>query len=136
MLDILPDRYTALITGASSGIGYALLNQLLSSSRAGRIITVTRQPFAIDDERVISLTLDATTDEGRSALNQQLAGQPVHLFFNAIGLLHDDARKLHPEKRLDQLNADSLQAIMHVNAFTPALLIASLMDSFKVLIAV
>ena len=55
MLDILPDLYTALITGASSGIGYALLNQLLPSSRAGRIITVTHQLFAIDDERVISL---------------------------------------------------------------------------------
>lgn len=55
MLDYLPDRYTVLIAGASGGIGYAVLQHLLSSSRVSLIITVNRQPLHIADERVISL---------------------------------------------------------------------------------
>lgn len=131
MLDYLPDRYTVLITGASGGIGRAVLQHLLSSSQVGLIIAVSRQPLDIADERVTSLPLDVTTEEGRFALREKLNGQPVHLFFNAIGLLHDDTQHLQPEKRLDQLTAGNLQALMHVNAFTPALLIAALSTSFK-----
>ncbi len=131
MLDRLPERFTALITGASGGIGHAVLKKLLSSSHVGRVIAVTRQPFIVDDPRVLSLTLDVTTTEGRHTLQEQLADQPVHLFFNALGLLHDGTRKLQPEKRLDQLSLEHLQAVMQVNAFTPALLIAALTDAFK-----
>ncbi|MBZ5488528.1 SDR family NAD(P)-dependent oxidoreductase [Halomonas aquamarina] len=131
MLDTLPERFTAVITGASGGIGHAILKKLLSSSHVGRVVTVTRQALAVDDERVVPLTLDVTTAEGRQALKTELAGQPVHLFFNALGLLHDDAQALQPEKRLDQLSDEHLQAVMQVNAFTPALLVAVLADNFK-----
>ncbi|MBP5980972.1 MAG: SDR family NAD(P)-dependent oxidoreductase [Halomonas sp.] len=131
MLDHLPERYTVLITGASGGIGHAVLQHLLSSSQVGLIIAVSRQPLDIADERVTSLLLDVTTEEGRFALWEKLNGQPIHLFFNALGLLHDSSRQLQPEKRLDQLTAGNLQALMHVNAFTPALLIAALSASFK-----
>tara|TARA_R110002012_G_scaffold68798_1_gene178553 strand:- start:72 stop:812 length:741 start_codon:yes stop_codon:yes gene_type:complete len=131
MFKLLPHHYTALVIGASGGIGTAIIKQLLSSSQVGQIITVSRKTLPIDDTRITQLTLDVSQEHGRQALKQALAAQPIHLFFNAIGTLHDEAHHLQPEKRLDQLSVDNLTQVMSVNAFTPILLLAALQDSFK-----
>lgn len=131
MFHLLPHHYTALIVGASGGIGAAIIKQLLSSSQVGHIIAVSRQPSLIDDSRLTHLILDVSQEQGRQALKKELAAQPVHFFFNVIGLLHDETTQLIPEKRLGQLNVENLAQTMHINAFTPILLLAALQDSFK-----
>lgn len=131
MLSLLPHHYTALVIGASGGIGAAIIKQLLASSNVGNIIAVSRQSNLSTDERVTYLTLDVSEESGRLELKKTVAAQPIHFFFNAIGILHDEALHLQPEKRLDQLNADTLAQIMNINAFTPILLLATLQDSFK-----
>ncbi|MBT2785933.1 MULTISPECIES: SDR family NAD(P)-dependent oxidoreductase [unclassified Halomonas] len=131
MFSLLPHHYTALVVGASGGIGAAIIKQLLSSSQVGHIIAVSRQPPRIDNPRLTYLMLDVSQERGRQALKKELAAQPIHFFFNAIGILHDDAHRLVPEKRLDQLSAESLAHTMNINAFVPILLLAALKDSFK-----
>lgn len=131
MLSRLPHHYTALVIGASGGIGAAIIQQLLASSSVGHILAVSRQSLRSDDDRVTHLTLDVSEEAGRLELKKAVAGQPVHFFFNAIGILHDEAQPLLPEKRLDQLSVESLSLTMNINAFTPVLLLAALQDSFK-----
>ena len=131
MFSLLPHHYTALVVGASGGIGAAIIKQLLSSSQVGHIIAVSRQPPRIDNPRLTHLMLDVSQEQGRQALKTELASQPIHFFFNAIGILHDDAQRLLPEKRLDQLSVESLAQTMNINAFVPILLLAALKDSFK-----
>ncbi|WGI27306.1 SDR family NAD(P)-dependent oxidoreductase [Halomonas alkaliantarctica] len=131
MFNLLPHHYTALVVGASGGIGAAIIKQLLSSSHVGHIIAVSRQPPRIDDPRLTHLMLDVSQEPGRKALQKELAAQPIHFFFNAIGILHDKAQQLLPEKRLDQLSVENLTQTMNINAFTPVLLLAALQDSFK-----
>ncbi|EHJ94178.1 SDR family NAD(P)-dependent oxidoreductase [Vreelandella boliviensis] len=131
MFNLLPHHYTALVIGASGGIGAAIIKQLLSSSQAGHIIAVSRQPPRIDDPRLTHLMLDVSQELDRKALQKELAARPIHFFFNAIGILHDEAQKLLPEKRLDQLSVENLAQTMNINAFTPILLLAALQDSFK-----
>lgn len=131
MFNLLPHHYTALVVGASGGIGAAIIKQLLASSQVGHIIAVSRQPPNIDDPRLTHLMLDVSHEQGRYALKKELAARPIHFFFNAIGILHDKAQQLLPEKRLDQLNVENLTQIMNINAFTPILLLAALHDSFK-----
>lgn len=131
MFSLLPHHYTALIVGASGGIGAAITQQLLSSSKVGHIFVVSRQPQRFIDPRITHLTLDVSQEQDRLALKQRLAAQPIHFFFNAMGILHDESHHLQPEKRLDQLSADNLAHVMNVNAFTPILLLATLQDSFK-----
>lgn len=132
MLSQLPHHYTALVTGASGGIGTAIIKQLLTSSNVGHIIAVSRrQPPQIDDPRLTHLILDVSQEQGRQALQNELATQPIHFFFNAIGILHSETQQLLPEKRLDELSAENLAQLMNVNAYTPALLLATLQDSFK-----
>lgn len=132
MFNHLPDAYTAVVTGANGGIGRAMVETLLESPQLGRLIAITRAEAAYtDDPRVTTLSLDLTQENGRSALKQHLDGQPVHLLFNAMGTLHDNHLGIQPEKRLEQLSADALSHLMHVNASTPALLIAALKHSLQ-----
>lgn len=132
MFSRLPDSYTAVVTGANGGIGHAMVEALLDSPQLGRLIAITRaESPSIDDARVTTLSLDITREDGRIALQQHLDGQPVHLLFNAMGTLHDGHLGIHPEKRLEQLNTDALAHLIHVNASTPALLIAALKPSLQ-----
>lgn len=120
-----------MITGAGGGIGQAVLNHLLRSERPGRVIAVSRQRLEHDDSRFENLTADVTTEEGRTALSDKLNGLPVHLLFNAIGLLHDERLGISPEKRLEDLDGESLATLFHVNAITPVLLIQAVTSSLK-----
>lgn len=135
MFDHLPDGFTGVITGAGGGIGQAVIRALLDSSQPGRVIAVSRQtPTAlqdIDDARLTTLALDLTREGGRLALQQYLDSEPIHLLFNALGTLHDEQRGIRPEKRLEQLDAESLMHLMHVNASTPSLLLATLKSSLQ-----
>ncbi|MGQ7248236.1 SDR family NAD(P)-dependent oxidoreductase [Halomonas sp. V046] len=127
----LPHAYTALVTGANGGIGRALIAALLDDARLGTLIAVSRHPMDRSDTRLESVTADVTTDMGLATLQQAIAGHPLHLVINAIGMLHDSARGIGPEKRLEQLDAEAMARLYHVNAVTPALLLKCLTDSLK-----
>ncbi|WP_338401863.1 SDR family NAD(P)-dependent oxidoreductase [Vreelandella salicampi] len=64
-------------------------------------------------------------------MSDQLKGEPVHLLLNAIGILHDSQHGVGPEKRLEDLNAETFARVMHINAATPTLLIAALKGSLQ-----
>lgn len=131
MLDYLPDQFTAVVTGAGGGIGQAMVNRLLESERPGRVIAVSRRDLEHEDSRVENLKADVTTEQGRRLLGDRVNGDPIHLLFNAIGLLHDERRAISPEKRLEDLDAETLSTLFQVNAITPVMLIQTLVNSFK-----
>ncbi|UYG00037.1 SDR family NAD(P)-dependent oxidoreductase [Halomonas sp. GD1P12] len=131
MLDHLPEKFTAVITGANGGIGHALIKALLDSTHVGSIIAVSRRDTDIDDVRVTSLAADITTQSGLDALAAEIEGRPLHLLFNTVGVLHDDEHGVQPEKRLEQFDAEAFAHVMHVNAATPLRLLSVLNDSLK-----
>lgn len=131
MLSYLPENFTAVVIGANGGIGNAIIKRLLADSHAGHVVAVSRSPIALKHPNLEAVNADVTTEAGREALCQQLNGQPIHLLFNAIGTLHDDTCNVHPEKRLEQLDEASFTHVMHINAATPALLIAALKPSLQ-----
>ncbi|MGJ7457283.1 SDR family NAD(P)-dependent oxidoreductase [Halomonas sp. MA07-2] len=131
MLAQLPEGFTTLVTGAGGGIGRAVVESLLASPRPGRVIAASRRPGPRTDPRLETLDADLTTPEGRECLTAHLNGAPLHLTFNTIGMLHDEALGIHPEKKLDDLDAEALAHLFHVNATTPALLLQALQPSLK-----
>ncbi len=131
MLPHLPKNFTAIVTGANGGIGSAILQSLLSASQTGNVIAVSRSPIAFEHPKLDTIVADITTSAGRETLSKRVDGQPVHLLFNAIGLLHDTVQGVQPEKRLEQLDETAFAQVMHINAATPALLLAALKPSLQ-----
>ncbi|SBR52407.1 MULTISPECIES: SDR family NAD(P)-dependent oxidoreductase [unclassified Halomonas] len=126
MLSFLPENFTAVVIGANGGIGNAMVDALLTNSQVGRIVAVSRSPVRLNRPNVESVIADVSISLGREVLSQHLDGRPVHLLFNATGILHDSANGIQPEKRLEQLNETSIAHVMHINAVMPALLLSSL----------
>ncbi|MDN3556406.1 SDR family NAD(P)-dependent oxidoreductase [Halomonas maura] len=131
MLPQLPDGFSALVTGASGGIGSALVDALLASPRPGRVLAVSRQAIRRPDARLTALPLDITTPRGRDGLVEAIGDAPLHLLINTLGMLHDAEAGIAPEKTLGDLDAESLTRLFQVNAATPALLLKALEGALK-----
>lgn len=117
-----------MIVGASRGIGLALVRELVARDVEHVIAT----------HRDTAPTLDALRDESGGALDllpldvtdefsiakaaarvKETVGR-LHLLIQVAGLLHDET--VSPERRLEQIDADSLAQSFAVNATGPALI--------------
>lgn len=122
---------TALVVGASQGIGLAFVRQLAAGDQARRIWALCRDPrhaaelgaLAGSEDRVRVLKADVT-DEGSlnaAARAVTLEGEPLDLVINCAGLLHR-VDGPQPERRLAEVRADWLMESFAVNAAGPLLL--------------
>ena len=125
-----------LVTGASSGIGLAMVDALLGNPTVARVFAVSRT--ASDSEALSALqarhgarlqpvSADLTTDAGLDAIvgGVRAGGDDLHLVVNCAGVLHGDG--LRPEKSLATLDRDALERSFALNAFAPVLLVRALL---------
>jgi NAD(P)-dependent dehydrogenase (short-subunit alcohol dehydrogenase family) len=122
----------ALVQAASRGIGFEILRQLLSRDRDRRFVATCRDPrkatalqalAAENDGRVLIVPLELA-DEGsiRAAADRTAEYlDELQLLINVGGFLHRPGQE--PERRLDDVNTDSLHASFAVNAVGPLLVV-------------
>lgn len=119
--------------GASHGIGLAMVQDLLCRPQVTRVYAASRQAVLSDElnrlateqgERLQILSVDSTreADIVRLANEVRERDQRLHWLINCAGILHDVARNIRPEKRLEQVDTAQLEAIFRLNAFAPILL--------------
>ncbi len=102
---------TALVVGASRGIGLALARQL--AARGDRVIGTSRQEskeLAALGVRV-ETGVDVTSDASVQALAERLGDQPLDLLVLSAGVLNGDD--------LDSVRLDDVRAQLEVNAIGP-----------------
>ena len=124
-----------LVTGASSGIGQALLRVLLENRHVGRAFAVSRSATsnaALGElqrdhgQRLQLIDADITNEDDLAQLaHATQAVDALHLVINAAGVLHDAA--LTPEKSIEQASMSSLERVFAINAFAPLLLAKALL---------
>jgi NAD(P)-dependent dehydrogenase (short-subunit alcohol dehydrogenase family) len=109
---------SALVVGASGGIGSALIGALRADGRWSLVMGLgraTEPGWQIDDEPGLA-TAAATL-----AQRAEARGAPIRLVISAVGGLHGPGWA--PEKSWRDLNAARLEQAFEVNAIAPALLI-------------
>ena len=123
----------AVVIGASHGIGLAMVRDLLTRPQVTRVYAASRQAVLSDElnnlavaqgERLQVLSVDSTreADIVRLANEVRERDHRLHWLVNCAGILHDAARSIRPEKRLEQVDTAHLEALFRLNAFAPILL--------------
>jgi NAD(P)-dependent dehydrogenase (short-subunit alcohol dehydrogenase family) len=129
-----------LVTGASRGIGLALVSELLADRGVGRVLAVARAAStspgldacaADHPTRLLRIDADLTTPRHLQVLAEAAAaacGQ-LHLVVNAAGVLHGG--HLRPEKSIAQVHPEALAQVFALNAFAPILLAQALLPLLR-----
>lgn len=127
------DDVTAVVSGASRGLGLAFCRLLLDVPRVRRVHAACRSPETAGDlsglregsgGRLDVLPMDVTREDSIADAAQRVEadGGPVNLILNVAGLLHDfDHGGGGPERRLADVTPDWLAESFRVNAAGPLL---------------
>jgi NAD(P)-dependent dehydrogenase (short-subunit alcohol dehydrogenase family) len=116
MTHSFPDQFRALIVGHSGAIGQAMTTLLAADPRCQSVTGIGR-----NTDPGFDFQIPASIETCCAALAQQ---PPFHLIVIASGLLHSPTVK--PEKKLADLNFDSMQQLFCVNTLGPGLLMSRL----------
>ncbi|MDB9528858.1 SDR family NAD(P)-dependent oxidoreductase [Oscillatoria sp. CS-180] len=129
---------TALVVGASQGIGLEFVKQLLKDDRIEQVFATYRNSksatdlFAFEDNaKLRCLQAEATREADIAQVAADIAAQreSLHLMVNCVGVLHHG--ELQPEKSLRQIEAERLLNYFQINSIPTVLLAKQLQPLLK-----
>ncbi|MCS5598021.1 MAG: SDR family NAD(P)-dependent oxidoreductase [Alphaproteobacteria bacterium] len=120
ILSQFPDQMNVALTGASGGIGHALLEHLLNDPQIGHITAFSRRKIQLSHEKLSCAEIDISNEASIAAASQAITGE-LHLILIASGLLNVPAHNM-PEKALRDLNMTAFQESFAINTVGPALI--------------
>lgn len=119
-----PAPFSAVVVGASGGLGSAFVRALAQSDGIGHVIAGSRRGKGFADPKITAQPLDIADEDSIGALAQAIKGlnQPLRLVIVASGVLHDEAAGLQPEKSWRHLTGEAMLQSYKVNTVGPALI--------------
>jgi len=137
----IDDIDTAVITGASSGIGLAFTKRLIESNPKVQLYATYRDSAKLSGlfdlkkssykDRLHLIELSSDKEKDYESLSKQIAERTVKVDFvaNCIGFLHD--AKHQPEKRLSQIDPEHVMKSFSTNSLPVVLLAKHLLPLLK-----
>lgn len=114
-------RRTAVVFGASGGLGEALVRHLALSNRFDVVFAGVRGGELTPFGSVTPFRFDITDEATIAAAAARIIG-PVDFVIVACGILHDQRRGIMPEKTWRSLDAHAFAQVLAVNTIGPALI--------------
>jgi NAD(P)-dependent dehydrogenase (short-subunit alcohol dehydrogenase family) len=114
---------TALVIGASGGLGNALKAQLAEDGAFSQVLGLSRS-MREEGVPLLDLTDEHSIEQSANWLKEKCAKQPLRLVIVAAGFLHEAG--IGPERSLSQLDTAYLRKVFEINAIAPALLLKHL----------
>ena len=117
MIPSLGEGFSAVVAGASGGIGQGLCRNLSMNPLCTRLYACARNPGP--DGSRLDLDDEASCEAAASRVGAD--GQPA-LIIGAVGMLHDQDRGRMPEKSFRHLSHQGLMDYYTANCIAPAML--------------
>jgi NAD(P)-dependent dehydrogenase (short-subunit alcohol dehydrogenase family) len=116
----LPERYRAVVFGASGGIGRSVAGLLAADPRCEVVYAGARSEI-VAAKKAIPFRFDLHDERSISEAAKAIGGErPLDLVFVATGLLHSE--DLKPEKTFRSIDANAMAKALAINAIGPALI--------------
>jgi NAD(P)-dependent dehydrogenase (short-subunit alcohol dehydrogenase family) len=134
------NNVTALIVGASRGIGLGFVKALLQQTNVTKIYATYRDPSTAEEllilsqqhpEKLVCLAVDITDETTIAAAIEKITLEidTLNLALYCVGILHEG--KLQPEKSLKQIVPENLLTYFQINSIGTVLLAKHLMPLFR-----
>jgi NAD(P)-dependent dehydrogenase (short-subunit alcohol dehydrogenase family) len=121
---------TAIVIGASGGLGSALCKQWLQDAAIGQVVAISRHPEKLSELAASSRFYGIQSDYSEASIAHaveeidRLADQVTRVCI-CNGILHNDT--VWPEKRIEELDMQALQHVFTVNSVVPMLWLKALL---------
>ncbi|BDX08170.1 SDR family NAD(P)-dependent oxidoreductase [Planctobacterium marinum] len=120
-----------LLIGASGGIAEACLAQLESSPDITQITAVSRQPEPAHLTKTDWISLPQQNEQSIAQCCATFPAQHYDLVISTIGVLHDEANSITPEKKLEDIGENALSEYFRINSILPALWLKGLVTKIN-----
>lgn len=121
ILETFPANSTAVVIGATGGIGSALTAALRRDGRIGTVYALSRGGDESKSGALRTGNIDITDESSvQSAAERCGADGSLELVIVASGVLHR-GDEIRPEKRMAELTSRAMLSVLEVNAVGPAL---------------
>lgn len=124
----------AIVIGANSSIAQCVIERLLSDRMVEQVIAISRNTNPDPQSKFASSLTWICCDYAQESIKEVCANlqSPANDFSHVIicnGLLHTE--KISPEKRLEDITSEKLQAVLQANTIVPMLWLANLATLLK-----